>query len=327
MSNKKLIKSLKKIEGIVNEGHQILDKLGLATVRTDNRRQKMAANTCATAASPEKVIGRDHARDMIIAMLHEKEGDIQPSTSEDRCYSVIGIHGIGGSGKSTLAQFVCAQEKKDKKDKKKGHFDLVMWVDVSQNFSVDVIWKKMFEAASNSKVPCPEFNNLDVLKEELEDKLVEKRFFLVLDDVLCKKEAVGQDLPLLLSPLKVGKRGSKILVTTRNENVLPDLGPYVRKTSVPVPNFDATAFLQLFMYYALEDGQDRSMTFHNIGAEIAKKLKGSPLAARTVGGNLRRRQEVNHWTTVKNHDLFDVCMGPLWWSYYQLTETARRCFV
>ena len=54
MSNKKLIKCLKKIEGIVNEGHQILDKLGLATVRTVNRRQKMAANTCATAASPKK---------------------------------------------------------------------------------------------------------------------------------------------------------------------------------------------------------------------------------------------------------------------------------
>jgi len=57
-------------------------------------------------------------RDKIIAMLHEKDGDHHPSTSNGLCFSVIGIHGVGGSGKSTLAQFVYAHEEKDKQNNK-----------------------------------------------------------------------------------------------------------------------------------------------------------------------------------------------------------------
>lgn len=237
----------------------------------------------------------------------------------------------GGSGKSTLAQHVCAHEEKDKQDNKEGHFDLVMWVHVSQNFSVHDIFKELYEAASEPqdaserKDACSQFNNLNTLEKELERKLDGKRFLLVLDDVWCNKDVGDQNLPELLSPLKVGKRGSKILVTTRSKYALPDLGPGVRYTAMPVPEFDDTAFFELFMHYALEDGQDQSM-LQSIGAEIAKKLKGSPLAARTVGGTLRRRQEVDHWRRVRDQDLFKVWTGPLWWSYYQLGEQARRCF-
>ncbi|XP_044329537.1 uncharacterized protein [Triticum aestivum] len=161
MSNKMLIKSLKKIEEVINEAHQILDELNLSSISNDNRRQKMVANAPTTAVSPHKVFGRGNDRDKIIAMLHEKEGD-HPSTSNDLCFSVIGIHGISGSGKSTLAQFVCDNEKN-----KKGHFDLVMWVNLSQNFSVSDIFEEFYEAASQPKdtsepkVACPQFHNLN----------------------------------------------------------------------------------------------------------------------------------------------------------------------
>ncbi|XP_020160635.1 putative disease resistance RPP13-like protein 1 [Aegilops tauschii subsp. strangulata] len=325
MSKKKLIDSLKKIEDNINEAHQILDKLNLSSISDGNRRHVMDANRPTTAVSPHKVLGRDNERDKIIKMLHKNEGGVQPSTSNSLCFSVIGIHGVGGSGKSTLAQLVYAHEEKDKKDNKEGHFDLVMWVHVSQNFSVGDIFKELYEAASEPKVPCPQFNNMNSLGKELERKLDGKRFLLILDDVWCNKDVSDQNLPELLSPLKVGKRGSKILVTTRSKYALPDLGPGVRCTAIPVPEFDDTAFFELFMHYALEEGQDQSL-FCIIGEEIAKKLKGSPLAARTVGGNLRRQPDVDHWRRVRDQDLFKVWGGPLWWSYYQLGEQARRCF-
>uniref|UniRef100_A0A453DMC7 Uncharacterized protein n=1 Tax=Aegilops tauschii subsp. strangulata TaxID=200361 RepID=A0A453DMC7_AEGTS len=325
MSNKMLIKSLKKIEEVINEAHQILDKLNLSSISNDNRRQKMVANAPTTAVSPHKVFGRGNDRDKIIAMLHEKEGD-HPSTSNDLCFSVIGIHGISGAGKSTLAQFVCDNEKN-----KKGHFDLVMWVHLSQNFSVSDIFEEFYEAASQPKdtsepkVACPQFHNLNTLEKELERKLDGKRFLLVLDDVWCDKDVGDQNLPQLLSPFKVGRRGSKILVTTRSRYALSDLCVGVRYTAMPITAVDETAFFELFMHYALRCGQDQSL-FKTIGEEIAKKLKGSPLAARTVGGNLRRQQEVNYWKRVSDQDLFNKRTGPLWWSYYQLDEQARRCF-
>uniref|UniRef100_M8CEC1 Putative disease resistance RPP13-like protein 1 n=1 Tax=Aegilops tauschii TaxID=37682 RepID=M8CEC1_AEGTA len=325
MSNKKLVKSLKKIENIINEAHQILEKLNLSSISDGNIRHTMVVNPTTTAVSPQKVFGRDNDRDKIIAMLHEKEGGLDPSTSKGLCFSVIGIHGVSGSGKSTLAQFVYAHEKNDKQDNKEDHFDLVMWVHVSQDFSVWGIFKELYEAASDPKVPCPQFNNLNALEEELERKLDGKRFLLVLDDVWCNADVGNQELPKLLSPLKKGKKGSKILVTTRSKYALPDLCPGVRYTAMPITEVDDTAFFELFMHYALEDGQDQSM-FQNIGVEIAKKLKGSPLAARTVGGNLRRQQDVDHWRRVGDQDLFKVWTGPLWWSYYQLGEQARRCF-
>nr|AEV59557.1 RGA1 [Triticum aestivum] len=325
MSNKKLVKSLKKIENIINEAHQILEKLNLSSISDGNIRHTMVVNPTTTAVSPQKVFGRDNDRDKIIAMLHEKEGGLDPSTSKGLCFSVIGIHGVSGSGKSTLAQFVYAHEKNDKQDNKEDHFDLVMWVHVSQDFSVWGIFKELYEAASDPKVPCPQFNNLNALEEELERKLDGKRFLLVLDDVWCNADVGNQELPKLLSPLKKGKKGSKILVTTRSKYALPDLCPGVRYTAMPITEVDDTAFFELFMHYALEDDQDQSM-FQNIGVEIAKKLKGSPLAARTVGGNLRRQQDVDHWRRVGDLDLFKVWTGPLWWSYYQLGEQARRCF-
>ncbi|KAF7017401.1 unnamed protein product [Triticum aestivum] len=256
MSKKKLIESLKKIEDNINEAHQILDKLNLSSINDGNRRHVMDVNRPTTAVSPQKVFGRDNDRDKIIVMLHENEGGVQPSTSNSLCFSVIGIHGVGGSGKSTLAQLVYAHEEKDKKDNKEGHFDLVMWVHVSQSFSVGDIFKELYEAASEPKVACPQFHNLNTLEKELERKLDGKRFLLVLDDVWCNKDVGNEELPKLLSPLKKGKRGSKILVTTRSKFPLSDLGPGVRHTAMPINEVNDTAFFELFMHYALEEGQD-----------------------------------------------------------------------
>ncbi|KAE8815593.1 hypothetical protein D1007_07064 [Hordeum vulgare] len=326
MPNKMLIKSLNKVGEVINEAHEILDELNLSSISNDNRRREMVTNAPTTAVSAEKVFGRGNDRDKIIAMLHEKEGD-DPSTSNDVCFSVIGIHGVSGSGKSTLAQFVCAREENNKE----GHFDLVMWVHVSQNFSVSDIFKELYEAASQPKgssepnIPCPIFHNLNTLEKQLGMKLDGKRFLLVLDDVWSREDCGGQNLPGLLTPLKVGKRGSKILVTTRSKHALKDLCVGVRYTAMSITEVDETAFFELFMHYALEYGQDRSL-FKTIGEEIAEKLKGSPLAARTVGGNLRQQQDVDHWRRVRDQDLFKVRTGPLWWSYYQLGEQARRCF-
>ncbi|VAH54715.1 unnamed protein product [Triticum turgidum subsp. durum] len=326
MSKRQLKQSLEKIEKVINEAHQILEWLNLPTVNKGDERQPIAANACTTATSPVKVIGRDEDRDKIIEMLHEKAGHGQTNMNSGLCYSVVGIHGIGGSGKSTLAQFVYAQEEQDKLAEKDGHFDILLWVHVSQKSSIEAIYRRMFEAIQG--YDC-ELNCLDRLQRELKDILSGKRFFLVLDDVWCNKDVGEQNLPQLLSPFKIGMRGSKILATSRSVDAFSDLGPDVRCANFPISDLDDSMFLELFMYYALGDGNANNgvgSTFWNIGAHIAEKLKRSPLAASTVGGQLRKRKNVEFWRRARDQDLLNETMGALSWSYQHLNEQIRQCF-
>jgi hypothetical protein len=65
--------------------------------------------------------------------------------------------------------------------------------------------------------------------------------------------------------------------------------------------------------------------FQMVGAEIAKKLKRSPLAARTVGRQLCIRPNIEFWRNTRDRDLLDEAMGALWWSYQHLDERRRNC--
>uniref|UniRef100_A0ACD6A0I2 Uncharacterized protein n=1 Tax=Avena sativa TaxID=4498 RepID=A0ACD6A0I2_AVESA len=207
--------------------------------------------------------------------------------------------------------------------------ELIMWVHVSQSFTVSAILEEIFEAATRN--PCPQLNNLNTLHDKLEEELKGKRFLLVLDDVWHNIEDDRQrvELQQILSPLKAGRAGSKILVTSRTKDALLVLGA-AELRCIPIPDLDEDVFLDLLMHYALEgtniDDYARKI-LRDIGTDIAKKLKASPLVARTVGGRLGRRPNTEFWTTVKNGKLIDGTMGSaLWLSYHHLDQQARRCF-
>lgn len=113
-----------------------------------------------------------------------------------------------------------------------------MWIHVSQNYSVGDIFKEMLEVASMDNKSCPDYKSLDVLENEIEKKLEGKRFLLVLDDIWCDKDDGKQKLAKLLSPLKLGNRGSKILATSRHKDAFSDLGPGVARTVIPIRPLD-----------------------------------------------------------------------------------------
>jgi hypothetical protein len=264
-------------------------------------------------------------------MLHYGKGydGQQNSSSDDLCYSVLGIHGIAGSGKSTLAQFVYARVKEDKQEKKAGHFDLVMWVHVSQKYDFDAILRELIEGATGD--PCPQFNSRNILQDKLEKNLQGKRIFLVLDDVWynSSRDAMYQDeLREALPRLRLGETGSKILMTSRSKDALLALGA-AEERCIPISDLDHGAFFDMFMHYALPNesaaGHNRAQ-LEEIGADIAKKLKRLPLAAKTVGAQLRLRPNCEFWRRTRDRDLLNDTMGALWWSYQHLNEQLRRCF-
>ncbi|XP_047078387.1 putative disease resistance protein RGA3 [Lolium rigidum] len=331
MSKSQLKNSFDKIEKVINDACEILERLNLPPVTDYNWRQLVPPNSrsaVTTAAPPLKVIGRDEDRDKIIAMLHDKECDGHESTNIGLCYSVIGIHGIAGSGKSTLAQYICDREKKDKEEEKVGHFDLVIWIHVSQKFDLQAILTEVLEGATGR--PSSEFKNRNTLRENLVKELRGKRILLVLDDVWYNIRDTGHhgELEQVLSLLEVAKTGTKILVTSRSKDALVALGA-VGERCIPISDLNYDVFLQMFMHYALRGavvpGHD-GIKLQMLGDEIAKKLNRSPLAARTVGAQLCLRPNVEFWRRTRDRDLLNETMGALWWSYQHLDEQVRRCF-
>ncbi|KAL6908217.1 hypothetical protein ACP4OV_002387 [Aristida adscensionis] len=321
-SRMKLKSSLDRIENLIDEGHKLLQILNLAasSVSVNYTPNSIARSETKTTSAAPVVFGRDNDLTMIRTMLRDTAAAAEPSSSRTRCFSVIGIYGIPGSGKTTLAQYVCEKEKDD------GFFDLFMWIHVSQNFSVGSVFTEMLEIASGGK--RDQLSNLDMLQKELEEKLRGKRFLLVLDDVWYDKHVSEQQLDLLFSPLKVGKGGSSVLVTSRTANAAKAFGA---QRLVLIPDLDEEQYFSMFMHYAIDGAaiSDQALLGHYdlIGRKIAEKLGRSPLAARTVAGQLNRRLDVDFWRSSLNRDLLSGTMGALWWSFQQLDDPVRQCFV
>ncbi|CAM0948341.1 unnamed protein product [Alopecurus aequalis] len=323
--NRLLKENMRKIEDLLDKSKNIIPLAEL--VNESNQKTRKNIVRVKNSSTPKvKVTGRDEDRGRIAKMLRETKDDVDPSSSNSKCFSVIGIYGISGSGKTTLAQHVCNYEENE------NYFDLIMWIHVSRNYSARDIFKEMFEAASMDRgKACPNYNSLDVLEKELAKKLDGKRFLLVLDDIWRNEDADEQKLEHLLSPLNLGKKGSKILVTSRNKDALLDLGPSVAYIDYyPINSLDDKTFLELFMHCALErtslDERDET-ELESIGAKIAHKLKKLPLAAHTVGGQLRdTKNNVEFWRMTLDSDLLNETTGAIWWSYQQLNEQVKRCF-
>ncbi|KAL7139563.1 hypothetical protein ABFS83_09G061100 [Erythranthe nasuta] len=112
----------------------------------------------------------------------------------------------------------------------------------------------IIEGAGGSK---PNTNQLDMLLQCLGNSISGKKFLLVLDDVWTEDDTKWEPLK---NTLKHGGAGSKILVTTRNQRVVVMMGQLSHD----------------------ECWEEREKV-ENIGKAIARKCKGLPLAAKTLG--------------------------------------------
>uniref|UniRef100_A0ACD5Z3R0 Uncharacterized protein n=1 Tax=Avena sativa TaxID=4498 RepID=A0ACD5Z3R0_AVESA len=87
---------------------------------------------------------------------------------------VLPIVGIGGVGKTTLVQHICS------KNEVKAHFELIIWICVSDDFDVKRLIKEVIHLTPGKKETS---DTLDSLQRTLSNKVKNKRFLIVLDDI------------------------------------------------------------------------------------------------------------------------------------------------
>uniref|UniRef100_A0A452XIA5 AAA+ ATPase domain-containing protein n=1 Tax=Aegilops tauschii subsp. strangulata TaxID=200361 RepID=A0A452XIA5_AEGTS len=314
MSRLKLKKRIQQVENTVSEVNKspLLGVAGNSTpkdIANKNRREL-------GAASKREVFGREALRDDIMGRLREIPQGDAPSYSP--CYSVIGIYGVAGSGKTTFAGYIRDYIKEECKEEKL--FDTIMCIHVSETFSVEDIFQEMLKDISKDSLPS--ISDHRGLNKKLKEALRGKRFLLILDDLWVKNKN-DQQLEELISPLNVGLKGSKILVTARTKEAA---GALCADKLIEMPDLDEDQYLAMFMHYALSGTRVALKEFEQVGRDIAKKLHGSPIAAVTVAGRLGANPNISFWKNVAKLDMLNDTMDALWWSYKQLNPDIRRCF-
>ncbi|XP_068494523.1 putative disease resistance RPP13-like protein 1 [Phaseolus vulgaris] len=280
------------------------DILGLQSVI-----RRVSYRTVTDSLVESVVVARENDREKLLNMLLCDDGDGMSNDIE-----VITVLGMGGLGKTTLVQWLYNDSEVQK------HFDFTAWACVSDDFDILMVTKKIVESLTSED--C-HITNLDVLRVELKNTLRDKKFLLVLDDLWNEKY---NDWHHLIAPFRNGRKGSKIIVTTRQQRVAQVTHTFPTYELKPLSDENCWRILARHAFGS--EGYHNHPILEEIGKKIAKKCNGLPLAAKTLGGLLRSNVDVGEWNRILNSNLWahDDVLPALRISYFHLPAHLKRCF-
>ncbi|XP_068485216.1 putative disease resistance RPP13-like protein 1 [Phaseolus vulgaris] len=232
--------------------------------------------------------------------------------------SILSIVGMGGVGKTTLAQNVFNDPRTDE-----AKFDVKAWVCVSDEFDVFKVSKAILEDVTTS---TDDSRDTEMVHRRLKEKLLGKKFLLILDDVWNENQPKWEEVR---KPLLLGAQGSKILVTTRSKEVASTMW----SEEYSLQQLQEDDCWKLFAKHAFrDDGTQPNQECREIGMKIVKKCKGLPLALKTMGSLLYNKSSFSEWQTVFRSEIWEFSkercdiIPALALSYIHLPSHLKVCF-
>ncbi|KAJ9692795.1 hypothetical protein PVL29_011742 [Vitis rotundifolia] len=299
------IKDIKKqLDAIANERNQF-NFVSSSTIQQPHRR------ITSSVIDVSQFYGRDADIKIIIGKL------LGGSCQESSSLYIISIVGMGGIGKTTLAQLAYNHEKV------KSYFHERMWVCVSDPFDPMRISRAILEALQKESSG---FHDLEAVQQKICTLIANKKFLLVLDDVWTENYELWEQVE---NSLKGGAPGSRILVTTRKENVSTMMGTTYKH---PLGELSKEQCWSLFSNIAFYGRSREKVKLENIGRKIADKCGGLPLAAKVLGSLMRLKDNKEDWESILNNEIWQLDViekhlsPPLLLSYYDLSSAVKRCF-
>ncbi|XP_078149231.1 disease resistance protein RPP13-like [Carex rostrata] len=190
--------------------------------------------------------------------------------------AVISIVGAGGSGKTTLAKEVY------KSAEVKHHFDISMWLTISQEYKLIDILMKMLEKIRG--VPDSERQNKgeDYFITEIYQSLRERKYMVILDD-LWPSNNVWTQLQVALPNYN---KGSRVLITTRFIKLAEEADIRSEPHEIKPLNKDESKQLLFKKVFPNRFSNECPNEVLPLVTQFTQKIDGWPLALVVVGGIL-----------------------------------------
>ncbi|KAL6288582.1 hypothetical protein ACE6H2_006092 [Prunus campanulata] len=310
--NYKMNSEIQKITERLQEISQRKDQLSLNIITGTTSSNKARQNLPPSSSQPDgPVIGREEDKRRVVEFLSKQERHAVN-------FDVVAIVGMAGVGKTTLAAQVFNEIDATEQ------FKPTAWVCVSDDFNLERVTKQILESVTSQHSPTENFNQV---QEDLHKELAGKKFLIVLDDVW---DTCSYGLWMKLqSPFRDGAAGSKIIVTTRDAEVSKMMGAGTLVHNLEPMSNDVC--LEVFEQHVFRNAnKDIPPNFESLKEKIVARCRGLPLAARTLGGLLLRK-EMNEWEEILNNKLWSLSnerdiLPVLRLSYHYLPSHLKRCF-